>query len=419
MLDPQTLVAAIMVTDLTLAIVAISSLGVRPDHRQWPGLRSWVGGMLLQAAGWFLRLVDIGFGPVFMAAAGMALVSLSFGLYWQGLRQFTGRQGSLAWIVVWPVVCAITQFVWYDDFVLRAAVVNTVIAVQVGAMGLVMASRPPDGHRPRGAAVFIVAAGVEAATLLLRTVTAVMAPGTMTDLYSASPLLNIGLLLSLMGQLTLHFGAIMFYAERIGWLQERLARIDPVAGVLNEAAFAQACKVESVRQKRHGTALTMALLEVDDLDVLRDGFDVETGDQVLRLVGREFRAGFGPLDVLGYEGGCRFAVLLPDQRPHEATKLLERLLRRVRAMDVPRCPASITLSAGLTSCVPGDPGLREARLRAAQALANAQANGRDRIELNLPAAGPGRRGVADSRHRDAESTLFPGDTYAPDSLPAG
>jgi len=143
MLDPQTLVAAIMVTDLTLALVAIASLGVRPDHRQWPGLRSWVGGMLLQAAGWFVRLVDIGLGPVFMAAAGMALVSLSFGLYWQGLRHFTGRTGSLAWIVIWPVACALTQFVWYDDFALRAAVVNTVIALQVGAMGLVMASRPP------------------------------------------------------------------------------------------------------------------------------------------------------------------------------------------------------------------------------------------------------------------------------------
>jgi len=109
------------------------------------------------------------------------------------------------------------------------------------------------------------------------------------------------------------------------------------------------------------------------------------GDECLKQVGRLLReVCVRPRDVATRYGGEEFALILPNTPRSGAMTFARALgqLLRVRAITHPNSPLgnALTLSGGITTCVPDDNTSAESMLmRADQALYAAKTQGRDRF----------------------------------------
>ncbi|WP_271409986.1 diguanylate cyclase [Pseudomonas sp. Q1-7] len=173
-------------------------------------------------------------------------------------------------------------------------------------------------------------------------------------------------------------------------LQRQKALVDPLTGLPNRAAWNERLEIELARQQRYGGELLLAVIDIDHFKRINDGFGHLAGDKVLKIIAGELGRRLRKTDFIARFGGEEFVLLLPSTPMAGARQLLENLRAAIEA-----CPfhfkgerVSITLSAGLTERVAGEPG-DVAFQRADQALYRAKHQGRNRIELALPPAPDG------------------------------
>ena len=104
----------------------------------------------------------------------------------------------------------------------------------------------------------------------------------------------------------------------------RLATHDTLTGLVNHRGFHERLREEIARSRRHGTPLSLAILDLDHFKDVNDTYGHPVGDRVLAEVGRRL----GSLTRLGEHiariGGEEFAWILPGDRRR-------RRLRRGRA----------------------------------------------------------------------------------------
>ena len=148
------------------------------------------------------------------------------------------------------------------------------------------------------------------------------------------------------------------------------ASTDWLTGLLNRRAWD--AQVESLRAgtRDGGTAMTVAVVDLDDFKVYNDTHGHAAGDTLLKRFTAVAGASLRRDDVFVRWGGDELLIALPDTTPGEA----ERILNRVR-----RCvPSGQTCSIGYTAHQPPE-SLADAVDRADQALYEAKARGRDRL----------------------------------------
>ena len=134
----------------------------------------------------------------------------------------------------------------------------------------------------------------------------------------------------------------------------RLSTIDPLTGIANRRAFEDTLAQEWRRMMRHGTALSLLMVDVDCFKRFNDAYGHVAGDQCLRVVaqvlaGKARRAG----EMAARYGGEEFAVLLPHVDIVEAKKLGEVICTSVRDCRIPHKHSDVapyvTISAGAAS----------------------------------------------------------------------
>jgi diguanylate cyclase (GGDEF)-like protein len=134
----------------------------------------------------------------------------------------------------------------------------------------------------------------------------------------------------------------------------RLSTIDPLTGIANRRAFEDALDQEWRRMMRHGSTLSLLMIDVDCFKRFNDAYGHVAGDQCLRVVaqvlaGKARRAG----ELAARYGGEEFAVLLPHVDIAEARKLGEAICAAVRGCGVPHeysdAAPYVTISAGAAS----------------------------------------------------------------------
>jgi len=135
---------------------------------------------------------------------------------------------------------------------------------------------------------------------------------------------------------------------------QRLSTVDALTGIANRRAFDEALSEEWRRMLRHGTALSLLLIDVDFFKRFNDAYGHVAGDQCLRTVAqavasRARRAG----ELAARYGGEEFAVLLPHTHMAEANKVAELICDAVRAREVPHEQSAaapyVTISVGVAS----------------------------------------------------------------------
>lgn len=153
-----------------------------------------------------------------------------------------------------------------------------------------------------------------------------------------------------------------------------MASTDPLTGLANHRTFHDRLEEEVARARRHGRALALVLLDLDQFKAVNDTAGHGTGDEVLRGISGRLAQGARGEDVLARIGGDEFALLLPETTAMEALSVVERLRADVVAELVQGY--RLTLSAGISDLSHAT-AARELFSFADGALYWAKARGRD------------------------------------------
>lgn len=122
---------------------------------------------------------------------------------------------------------------------------------------------------------------------------------------------------------------------RIHALEAELAEIsalashDQLTNSLNRRGLDDAFEREQARADRHGTALSVAMLDIDDFKKLNDTHGHEAGDEALIHVVHIIKETLRSMDVIGRFGGEEFVVVLPDTPLNEGMSVVARLQKEL------------------------------------------------------------------------------------------
>jgi len=185
----------------------------------------------------------------------------------------------------------------------------------------------------------------------------------------ASLLLGTGIAISVL------LGTLLWLLAQVGTLYQRvgrMARTDPLTGVLNRRVLDQELPRELARAARGGQPLCVALIDLDRFKAYNDRHGHQAGDRLLKAVGAAWSANLRTTDLLVRYGGEEFAVVLPDCGLEDAMAIAERL-RTAQPEG--------TCSIGVAEWARGET-VDELIGRADQALYAAKAGGRDRCRAS-------------------------------------
>jgi two-component system cell cycle response regulator len=160
---------------------------------------------------------------------------------------------------------------------------------------------------------------------------------------------------------------------------ENLIFEDPLTGLANRRFILTQLGGLVSGARRHGRALSIAVIDIDHFKAVNDRFGHAAGDEALATVTAALRGRLRAEDQLGRLGGEEFLALLPDADATAAAVAAEKL--RAEVADTPLLyeghDLRVTVSIGWAAWEgePADELLR----RADDALFDAKRGGRDRV----------------------------------------
>ncbi|MFP5299483.1 MAG: diguanylate cyclase domain-containing protein, partial [Actinomycetota bacterium] len=167
-------------------------------------------------------------------------------------------------------------------------------------------------------------------------------------------------------------------AARIKAKQETLKLIrnqDPVTGLPDRQAFDERMVQEGARARRMGSALTVMIIDIDQMDAVNDAVGRNTGDGVPRRIAEVLTTTLRASDIVFRYGGDEFAAILPDSGIGSAYLAAERCREKVHSLTVDGTP--ITCSIGIAELSAGR-STEELLAKAEIALFRAKESGGDR-----------------------------------------
>lgn len=170
-------------------------------------------------------------------------------------------------------------------------------------------------------------------------------------------------------------GTVVVAAGTAGFLRALLLRrsaTDPLTGLPGRHALTGLLGRAVSRAERYGSALTVAVVDLDDFKAVNDTGGHHAGDELLRQVARRWRRYLQPGHDVVRLGGDEFVVVLPGCDASASAAVVDALRRA----------GGHPCSIGLADRVPGE-GVEALLARADAALYEAKRRGGDRA-VRLP-----------------------------------
>ena len=192
--------------------------------------------------------------------------------------------------------------------------------------------------------------------------------------------------------------------RRVGELERELetrALRDPLTGLPNLQAFGRRLDGEIDRARRHGRALSVAVLDVDGFGAINSAHGRAVGDQVLQAVGRALSQLTRTSDIAARSSADEFVIAMPETDAQSAAHAFGRLLLELEATKVGPLEC-ISASVGVAEWV--RPMTSEQLIaEAGERTRAAAAAGGGRAEANAPQKHS--EGEAGGGHQDAIAGL--------------
>lgn len=207
-------------------------------------------------------------------------------------------------------------------------------------------------------------------------------------------------------------GAFVFYPlfRQIHDQRQHLlgqARTDPLTGALNRRSFDAAARAEFSRARRHGGALSVMALDIDNFKKLNDTYGHATGDDVIRTLAAICQDRLRESDVFARTGGEEFSILLPATTGEEAAVAAEKLRDMLANTQIPvrqsDTPVRFTVSFGIAEYETRDDSLEDLLHRADMRLYEAKRLGRNRVIVELTDGFSIGGGTSASKPKSAQS----------------
>ena len=370
---------------MLIALVSCVLFAVWRFNKHIPGLQMWalsygVGLVPILGLLWREHLPEV--LGVLMVQAGMSLGAF---LYFWGCSLYTGRRLlSIPRAIIFMVALLLLNLyftVVQPHLQMRFALGG----VGNGIFFLLTARTLAQGGYQRVPMRYLVAAVACAhgVFLLLRPllfgIGAVQANASL-----AAQIPHLIMLEFLIALLFMAFGTLMLANEFTTNELRQLAEIDSLTSIFNRRAFFTLLNKALHQSQRTGMGLAVLVVDLDHFKSINDTYGHQGGDVVLRHFVQTATQCLRQQDVMGRLGGEEFAIFLPGVDAKGAQVVAERLRAAVasRPAALQQGSHALTISLGLTLCVPGDTP-DTALHRADQAMYQAKERGRNRVELQL------------------------------------
>jgi diguanylate cyclase len=106
-----------------------------------------------------------------------------------------------------------------------------------------------------------------------------------------------------------------------------LVREDQLTGALNRRGLDETIEREIKRGERSQTAVSVALLDIDNFKQLNDALGHQAGDRALKHLTQVIKETLRPADSVGRYGGEEFLIVLPDTDLKAGIEAMQRLQR--------------------------------------------------------------------------------------------
>ncbi|MFO7569817.1 MAG: GGDEF domain-containing protein [Smithellaceae bacterium] len=161
----------------------------------------------------------------------------------------------------------------------------------------------------------------------------------------------------------------------------QLMNTDPLTGLSNRRQLLEHLDVEISKARRHGSALSAVMMDIDHFKSINDTFGHDGGDRVLAGIAQAMRSMCRKEDIIARFGGEEFILLLPGSPASSALECAERIRKAIQDKAFEGIPRQVTASFGV-SLFSKDDTQDSLLKRADNALYLAKTSGRNRIELN-------------------------------------
>jgi len=376
--------SAIMVAALLNVMIAIMLLIVRktlPADFQ-NSLSWWWFGLLLQPAGFVLISLRGQLTPLVSVVLANMMIAAALACFAIAMRMFTGVRQRRAYAFVLVMCAGFFASYYANDLLARIISLSF-----LHALLLAFCARAIYRQELKITRVSHVLAGLFVIGCIS------MAARATYHMISHDPILDIfamrwptilsygmGSLLPIVGTI----GFLLMCTERSQKDLLRMASEDPLTSAYNRRALAEFGMREMARARRHGTPLSVILIDIDYFKKINDELGHAAGDLALIETVRRLQKNLRSEDYLGRMGGEEFLVLLPDTDIEQALVLAQRIQQDFASqpmtlMDQHR---SITLSGGITLLSASDNFFDDMLKRADDAMYTAKVLGRNRMQLD-------------------------------------
>lgn len=159
------------------------------------------------------------------------------------------------------------------------------------------------------------------------------------------------------------------------------ALTDVLTGLPNREGLDERLQLEWNRFQRYRKPISVAILDVDHFKKINDTHGHLVGDRVLQSISGQISSVLRKTDFFARFGGEEFVVLMPETDAKGAERAINILLESVANAQFSQLPSDsrVTVSAGFVQFETGE-SIDVLLERADQALYQAKANGRNRVE---------------------------------------
>jgi len=167
---------------------------------------------------------------------------------------------------------------------------------------------------------------------------------------------------------------------------EALIITDPLTGLLNRRGFYQAMESALARVQRSGDRLAVLYIDLDGFKRINDSLGHDAGDELLRRVAQQLKAGLRSYDSLARLGGDEFTVLLDGfDHSRDAARVADKLMTLISTrQQIKGETLNLSASVGIASYPECGEDV-ESLLRAADmAMYEAKRNGRQQYHFHSP-----------------------------------